>query len=184
MNNNLIYVICGKARSGKDTLVEELKDYYKTQNKKVLELKYTFYLRRYAKNILGWDGKEETKPRSFLQALGKKLRNINSDFLIRRMLEDIEVYKDYFDILVISDTRLINEIEVIKSKYENTKTIYVKSNKKNNLTKDELNDITETELDNYNNFDYIIDNSLSLESFLEKIKKVLSEVDKNEKINK
>ena len=46
----------------------------------------------------------------------------------------------------------------------------------NNLTKDERKHITETALDNYNDYDYIIENSGTLEELNEKVKKIVSEV--------
>ena len=73
------------------------------------------------------------------------------------MLEDFRVYEEYFAIVVVSDVRLIQEIEEIKkSKYECI-SIYVNNHfKEYSLTEEEKRHITETELDSYGNFDYIV----------------------------
>ena len=43
--------------------------------------------------LTDWDGDDSNKPREFLQNMGDKLRAIDEDFLTKRILEDIEVYK-------------------------------------------------------------------------------------------
>ncbi len=175
-----IYIICGKARSGKDTLVDILKEYYK--DKKYIELKYTFYLRKYTKNITGWDGLEETKPRSFMQKVGTLIRDYDPFYFSRRMLEDIYIYKDFYDVIFIDDTRMVNEIKEIKKVYPNSVTILIKR-KTDELSKIEKNHITETSLDNYHDFDFIIDNNYTLEDLKNNALKIVSEVE-NEEINK
>lgn len=64
------YIICGKARHGKDTIAEIIKEYYEQKNKKLINLQYSSYIKEYAKKISNWDGSEETKPRELLQQLG------------------------------------------------------------------------------------------------------------------
>ena len=64
-----IFLIAGKARSGKDTLsdflIEELE-----KNNKVCRLQISGYLKYYIMKYFGWDGREETKPRDLLNYLG------------------------------------------------------------------------------------------------------------------
>ena len=177
-----IYIICGKARSGKDTLVDLLKEYYTSKNKKYLELKYTFYLRKYTKNITGWDGSEDKKPRSFMQEIGTLIRDYDNLYFSRRMLEDLYIYKDYYDVIFIDDTRMVNEIKEIKKVYPNSITILIKRDT-NELTNQEKHHITETSLDDFHDFDYVIDNNHSLDELKNNILKIVSEVE-NEEINK
>ena len=49
--NPSIYIIGGKARSGKDTTASIIKDIYEARGKSVINLQYSKYIKEYAKNI-------------------------------------------------------------------------------------------------------------------------------------
>lgn len=152
-----IIILSGKARSGKDTIANKMIDILNNYNKKSIKLAYASYLKMYAKNILNWDGNEEDKPREFLQQLGVELikNNINPKMLINRIIEDIEVYSYFYDVIIISDARFKEEIEDIKIRY-NTKVIHILGDN-NDLTEEQKNHSTEVSLDDYNNYDFEID---------------------------
>lgn len=154
-----IFIISGKARSGKGTVAKIIEEYYK--EKKCITISFAYYLKDYVKRITNWNGNEESKPRELLQQLGIELikNKINNKLLINRILEDIEVFSYFYDIIIINDARLIDEIESIKEKYSDSVCIRVVRDMENNLTDKEKQHITETALDNYNNFDYIINNN-------------------------
>ena len=72
-------------------------------------------------------------------------------------MEDVQVYSYFFDVIIITDARLIEEIETPKSLFN---CITIRINKDdNNLTLEQKKHITETNLDNYRNFDYVINNN-------------------------
>ncbi len=162
-----IYIISGKAKSGKDKMADMIIE--KNKDKKCIKLSYAYYLKQYVKKITGWDGLEETKPRKILQDFGIDfLKNkIDKYFLINRVLEDVEIYSYFYDLIIITDARLIEEIEIPKQKLKNITVIRIKGDH-NNLSIEEKNHITETNLDDYKNFDYVIDNN-NLEEELNKI---------------
>ena len=89
-----IIILSGKAESGKNKVASIIEENLK--DKKVITISYAFYLKEYAKKILKWDGLEDTKPRTFLQEIGDYVKEIDKNFLINRLLQDIEVYKKYF----------------------------------------------------------------------------------------
>ena len=170
-----IILIAGKARSGKNTVSSIIKELI--NDKKVLNLEYSSYMKKYAKNIIGWDGTEETKPRDFLQQLGDKIKKNDSLFLIRKMIMDLQIYGMYFDVITISDVRFPDEIDEIKKIFDDVISIkVVRPNFDNGLTKEEKEHISEIALDNYNKFDYIIIN----DSDIENLKNKIGEVIKNE----
>ena len=172
--NPKLFIISGKARSGKNEVSKIIEKYY--SNKKVITISFGHYIKDYAKRVSDWDGNEDTKPRELLQQLGIELiRNkINNKLFINRILEDIEIFAYFYDIIVVNDTRLIDEIQILKEKYPNSISIRViRDNYDNKLTIDQKNHLTEIGLDNYNNFDYIVKNNEELE---EKIINILSEV--------
>ncbi len=175
--NPKIFIVSGKASSGKDLVSDIICKNH--QDKKCKKLSYAYYLKQYVKNITGWDGSEETKPRDLLQSIGIDLlkNKIDNKFLINRMCEDIKVYSYFYDVIVITDARLLDEIEVIKNTFSNVTTIRVNRNIENNLTSEQKKHITETNLDNYQNFDYIIENNGDYNKLVIDTKRILEEVD-------
>ena len=113
-----IFVISGRSQAGKDTTADYIKDYYK--DLKTIKLQFSSYIKMYAKEISTWDQKENDKPRELLQDLGEQIRmNVDKFFFINRIVEDIKVYQDYFDIVTICDARLPDELDTIKNEFNN-----------------------------------------------------------------
>ena len=178
--NPRIFLISGKARHGKDTVSDYLINYYEKKNQKCLRLSFGSYIKMYAKQISNWDGSEKTKPRELLQTLGTDLiRNqIDENFFVKRICDDIKVYSYFFDVLVLSDVRMINEIEIPEKEFQNViKIKVVRPNLKSELTNKQQNHITEKALDNYDNYDYVIINDGSLDDLKEKIEKLAEVID-------
>ena len=172
--NPKIFIISGKARSGKNEISKIIEKYY--SNKKCITISFGYYIKDYAKRISDWDGSEETKPRELLQQLGIELvRNkINNRLFINRILEDIEIFSYFYDIIIVNDARLVDEIEILKQIYSDSVSIrVVRKNYENNLTLEQKKHLTETDLDEFNDFDYIIENDENLEL---KVIETLSEV--------
>lgn len=179
MKETTIYLLAGKARSGKDTIMTMIKQYYETQNKAVVQLGYADYIKDYAMKITNWDGKDETKPRELLQIIGTDIiRNqIDKDFFIKRICEDITVYKYFFDVIIISGARFPNEIDIPKKLFKEVKAINVeRPNFTNELTEKEKRHITEHGLESYNNYDYTIINDGDLEKLKTSVKQMIEEV--------
>ena len=157
-----IFVIGGKAKTGKTTfgnfLREELKDY----GYKPCVMHITSPLYEYAKNYFEWDGNENSKPREFLQKMGIEIiqeKLGKKEFLLNRLSEDIDILKEFFDAFIITDARLINEFEYFKNKYDDVITVKIERENYNDfLTDEEREHRTEDELDNYDKFDYVIMN--------------------------
>ncbi len=173
--NPKIFMVSGKAGTGKNTISNIIKEFYGAS---AIEISFSYYIKDYAKRISNWDGREETKPRELLQNLGIELvRNkINPRLFISRTLEDIEVFSYFYDVIIISGGRLVEELESIKSIYPNSISIGVVSNKGNNLTEKEKNHFTEIALDNYNNYDYKVINNGSYEELKCDILNILKKV--------
>lgn len=174
-----IFVVSGKANSGKDTTCEFINNYIKLKELKSVNLQFSSYIKMYAKVISGWDGSEDTKPRTLLQQLGTDIiRNkIDNEFFIKRIIGDIKVYSYYFDVITISDARLPEEIDMIYENFDNVIRVRVeRPNFENNLNDTERKHRTETALDNYSNYDYTIINDKTIEDLNEKIKKLVDEV--------
>ncbi len=171
-----IYLVGGKARSGKDTISDFMEEELKNQNKKVCRLQISSYIKYYATKYFGWDGREETKPRDLLINIGTNIirEKIDENFHINRLLQDIEVLSYFFDYFIVSDIRFPVEIEKVKEKYDDVVTIKM-IRESDELNSSQKENRTETSLDNYNDFDYIINNNDSLDTLKNKALNVLRE---------
>ncbi len=173
-----IFLIAGKAKSGKGEVAKFIHEYYIYKLEQCAITEFSKYLKMYLQELTNWDGNPNTKPRKKLQEIGAKVRKIDERFLINRMIEDIEVYTDEVDNLIIADTRLPREIEIMKEEFPNVIAIYVENQfSQSVLTIEEQADITETSLEAYDNFDYIIAND-KYETLKEKVFKLLDGLDK------
>lgn len=168
-----IYVIGGKARRGKTTTSQYLITEFKKQGKKPVRLFFIKYVKDYIKDYFGWDGRDETKPREFLQVLGTDIireKLGKNYFCINRMIEDIEILSCFFDVIVIDDARYKIEIEALKAKFANVISIQlIRNNFDDGLTEKQRNHITELDLDDYDKFDYKIINDETLAVLEEKV---------------
>ncbi len=169
-----IFLIGGKARSGKDTISDFIEETLKNEDKKVCRLQVSSYIKYYAKTYFGWDGSEETKPRELLIKLGTDIiRNkIDENFHINRLLQDIEVLSYFFDYFIISDIRFPVEIEKVKEKYNDVVAIKM-IRESDELTEEQKKNRTETSLDDYEGFDYTIENFGSLEDLKAKALEII-----------
>ena len=158
-----IILIAGKARSGKSTLAEYFKKNLEQNNKQVIISPYTKYLKEYIENITDKKITEDNKPRDLLQKLSKDLIKEKLGYynlFINRQIEDINIYSYFKDYIIIPDFRFKEEIEIMKEKFDNVVSIKIERiDFKTDLTLEQQQDITEVSLDNYNNFDYIIENT-------------------------
>ena len=158
-----IYLISGKAKSGKTTFGKFLQEELKNYGYKPCVMHITEPLYSYARNYFEWNEREDEKPREFLQKMGIEIikEKLKKDtFLLDRLIEDIEILSNFFDAFIITDARLENELKTIKETFNNVITINLKRDNSNNgLSQEEKNHITEIDLDNYNSFDYKIKNN-------------------------
>lgn len=171
-----IYMVSGKACHGKDTTVAMIHKIYKEKNKRIINLQFSSYIKEYAKKISNWDGSEETKPRTLLQELGTDIiRNkIDPLFFVNRIIGDIKVYSYYFDAITVSDVRAKVELDIPKQTFNDVvKVRVVRPNFDNGLSLEQKSHFTETDLDDYDKFDYEIINDGSLEDLEQKVRKMV-----------
>lgn len=176
-----IYLLSGKARHGKDTIAGYLKKFYENDGKKVILSRAGKYIKFYAMEMTGWDGSEDTKPRQLLQELGTEVirKELNkAEMLIERQLDDMEIYSYFYDAIIVPDIRLPREIESVKEKFDNVVTIKVnRINFESNLTGNEQKHLTETAMDSYDDYDYVVTNDT-----LDKLEKDIYNIYKEESL--
>ncbi len=177
--NPKIFIVSGKANSGKDTTCDLINNLIRLKELTSVNLQFSSYIKMYAKVISGWNGEENTKPRSLLQEIGTSIirDKIDNEFFIKRIIGDIQVYSYYCDAITISDARLPEEIDSIYENFDNVIRINIeRPNFDNNLNNREKMHRTEIGLDGYNNYDYVIINDGTIEDLNKKIEKLIDEV--------
>ena len=157
-----LFLICGKAESGKNTFAELLKKEYENNGQKVCLLRITAPLYNYVRDYFGWDGKDSTKPRKMLQELGIEVIKEKLGmrfFLLDRLSDDIKILSNYFDVGIITDGRLIDEFNYLKELYPDMQIIRIYRDEENKLTEEEKKHITETDLDKEYQYNYEVHNT-------------------------
>ena len=174
-----IFIIGGKAGCGKTTFGEYLREELKNYGYKPCVMNLTEPLYSYAKNYFSWNENCNEKPREFLQKVGYDIireKMGKKTFLLDRLFEDIEILSNFFDVFIITDARLKEEFETIKDKYDDVVSIKLeRDNYDNELSEEEKNHATEQDLNDYNDFDYLVENST-----LKDLKRVALEIVRNE----
>lgn len=176
--NPVIYLMCGKAKHGKDTFSGYLKAEYEKNGKKLIVTQLSKYIKYYAREMTGWDLSEETKPRELLQQLGTGvIREYlqKDDLFIKRMIDDIDIFSCFYDAIVISDVRLKKEINDLKAVFPELKTVHIfRPNFDNGLTEEQKKHKTEIDLDDYEGYNIEIINT-TLDKLEESAKEVYTE---------
>ena len=80
-----IYLVGGKAGSGKSEVAKYIKEYYIYQKQETVITEYSKYIKMFARELTDWDGNPFTKPRTYLQELGDQIRKIDKDYFIKNM---------------------------------------------------------------------------------------------------
>lgn len=168
MKDPLIIPIIGKARHGKDSFAELLKEEIETQNKgKCLIIKYGDYLKFICKEYFEWNGEKDEKGRSLLQYVGTDLcRKNNPDIWVAVVCEMVKGMGDRYTHILIPDTRFPNEIEYWdKNDFTTFPIKIIRKNLDgtaydNGLTPEQKEHASETALDNFKPFYVIESNSI------------------------
>ena len=172
-----IILLSGKARSGKDTVSNIIKEYYKTKD--VIVISFGHYIKDYVKRISKWDGSDDNKPRELLQQIGIELikNKIDDKLFIKRVIDDINIFSYFYDVIIVDDVRLSDELKILKDTFN--KSISIRINRvdyENDLTKEQKEHITEIDLDNINDFDYFIVNNNNYDKLKDDVLDILRSV--------
>lgn len=183
-----IIMISGKAGSGKDTVANFFKDELIASNKRVLVMHFADLVKYYATQYFNWDGEKNEAGRSLLQEIGTTvMRGRYPEYWAEIIGKFIDAYTipehSFFDYILIPDWRFINEYEVVYdyAAIQNNETITIRIEryddtglkwKNPNMTSDQLNHISECELDNFA-FNWIIENRGTLEDLKNSVNEIL-----------
>lgn len=150
-----IILVSGKARSGKNTLADYLKEKLEAKGNVVVIDMFAKYIKYYCTQM-GWNGEKNEYWRGVLQNLGteviKEKLNYKS-FHAKRLAEDIQILSEQFDVdyFIVADTRFRDEIYTMKAMFpDDVITVnVVRLGLKSNLTEKQLNHKSENDLNGF-----------------------------------
>jgi hypothetical protein len=155
MSKPIILCACGKARHGKNTFADLLKE---QSEKNILQIAYADYLKYVARKYFGWDGQKDEKGRTLLQQLGtEEARTNNPDIWVDTVIGLVKAIGYRYDYIITTDCRFPNEINRWKEDGFTVFAIHVERlGFKNKLTEEQKNHASENALNDFN-FDYYIE---------------------------
>lgn len=174
-----IFLVSGASRHGKDTIGNFIESYCQKNNIKVCRTQIAKHLKMYVKDYFGWDGSEETKPRTLLQELGTDVirGKLNKPyFFANRTVEDLDILSHFFDVALVTDIREPLEIESIRNNFSDVVVIRVnRVNYETEMTEAQQKHKIENAMNDYSDYDYILTNDT-----LEKLEEDVIELLKKE----
>lgn len=109
----IIYAFIGKARSGKDTSAEILKNILEEEGVKPVHLAFADLLKEQAK-MLGWNGDKDEKGRTFLQTLGDVVKEYHGmNYYSEQLKHRIEDSQSH--VFLVTDLRFQAEFKMLDS---------------------------------------------------------------------
>ena len=155
------FILCsGRARHGKDTSAEIIKDNLEARGYRVLVTHYADLLKFICKNFFGWNGEKDDAGRTLLQNIGTNcIRAQDPDYWVDFVANLIRMFPDRYDFVIIPDTRFPNEIDRISDAgFPVTHVRIVREGFESQLTEEQKRHPSETALDN-STPDFVIKNT-------------------------
>lgn len=175
-----VILISGKAGVGKTTAANFIHSYLQD---KITTYSYLAHFATGIKMVaylMGWDGQKDKRGRRFLQEIGYLGRDYSETAWVEFMLKHLgeTVPEELLDVVIVDDWRFPNEAKYFfESDQYNTFSVRIKSPRLERLRGTrEYKDTSETSLDNYKDFDYLIRNSDTLEVFEHEVINVLMDI--------
>lgn len=183
MKGNVIFMISGKAGSGKDAVANALEQQLMKDGYPVLRIAFADAVKDMLTRYYDWDGNKDEHGRAMLQELGTtKMRAMFPTYWAELVAKFIAAtHKDWLYVL-ISDWRFVNEFDTI-SDY-NTDVVTIRVDRYNedgteyintNMTDAQREHVSETELDKFP-FDYVIENRGTLEELEDNVLAILEDM--------
>jgi hypothetical protein len=175
-----IILIGGKARHGKDTSANILKEKLEDKGNRVLIMHFADLIKFYCKTYFGWDGKKDEEGRTLLQVVGtEKGRSKRPNYWVEQIAEFLDVFGDAYEYIIIPDFRFRNEYDFFeRNGFDVVSLQIVRPNFNNGLTEEQKNHLSETALDHFR-FDSVINNHLGISELTWKLYRFLEDYTTN-----
>ena len=161
---NRIYLLHAKAQSGKDTCASIMKEEYEKRGKRVIIIAFADYVRWCLDKYYSVKDYKTPEGRTIIQHFATDLvRKNDSTFWGRTVADLLKAIEEDFDYAIIPDWRFYNEYDVLSTRFAPHIIVQILIDRPNNeltdnMTVEQRKHQSESELDNYKNFDYNIVN--------------------------
>lgn len=144
------FVLCsGRARHGKDSSAEIIKDNLEAKGYKVLITHYADLLKFICKKFFGWNGEKDDAGRTLLQQVGTNcIREQDPDYWVDFVTNLVRMFPNKWDFVIVGDVRFPNELSRISDAgFPATHVRIVRPDFESLLTEEQKNHPSETALD-------------------------------------
>ena len=145
------FILCsGKARSGKDTSAEIIKENFEEKGYSVLITHYADLLKFICKNFFGWNGEKDDAGRTLLQQVGTNcIREQDPDYWVDFVANLVRMFPNKWGFVIVGDCRFPNELSRISDAgFPATHVRIIRTDFESQLTEEQKNHPSETALDN------------------------------------
>ncbi len=161
--------ISAKARHGKDTAAELLKEHLEYRGQRVLITHYADLLKFICSKFFGWNGEKDEAGRSLLQYIGTDVVGAkNPAYWADFIISILKMFDGTWDYVLIPDCRYPVEVTTMKDNFETIVLRVERPDFDNGLTEAQKSHPSEVDMDNYD-FDFALLNNGSLDTFREKL---------------
>lgn len=183
MKGNIVFLISGKAGSGKGEVGKALEEELTKDGYPVLTIAFADMVKECARLYYDWDGIKDQNGRELLQTLATdKIRTMYPTFWADFVAKFIAATKKDWLYVIIPDWRFQNEFDTIcdynsevitirVDRYNEDGSIYINPN----MTKKEREHESEIELDKFP-FDYVIENRGDINELHENVLAILEDL--------
>jgi len=153
-----VITISGKARHGKTTSAEIIAEKLEKKGNRVLITHYGDLLKYICEKFFGWNGIKDEIGRTRLQYVGTDvIREQRPNYWVDFTVGILQMFLNEWDYVLVPDCRFPNEIETLKEQnFDILSFKVIRPNFDNGLTEEQKKHPSETALDNYEDFDYIV----------------------------
>lgn len=164
-----ICCISAKARHGKDTAAELIKEHLEYRGQRVLITHFADLLKFICVKYFNWDGNKDERGRTLLQYIGTDVVGAqNPAFWAEFIVSILTMFKKDWDYVLIPDCRYPVEVATVERAFDTTVLRVERPGFDNGLTQEQKNHPSEVDMDNYR-FDHILYNDAGLEEFKVKL---------------
>jgi len=158
-----VIAVSGKARHGKDTVAEMLRDVLEGDGHSVKVVHYADLLKFMCKTFFEWNGEKDDIGRQILQYVGTDVvRAKQPDFWVDFIKSVLGLFPDEWEYVIIADTRFPNEVDAMKRSFDTTHVRVFRTNFDSPLSPEQQAHPSETALDTYD-YDYALINDGTVE---------------------
>lgn len=160
MDSFMVIMFAGKAGAGKDTAASIVQEILPNASCYAFAQK----VKEIARDCYGWDGVKDEKGRRLLQDIGRTGRAYDPQFWVKDCIGRISQCSG---LAIVTDLRFRNEMDSVKNAFPGTKVVLVRGRAADLGCNS--SDVSEHDLDGFSDFDYVLDNSGTIEELKSQI---------------